>query len=186
MAKVLQTVCTWLAYVAAALLMFVTAIISVTIVCRLLSLRGPIWVNQFSEYSLLAITFLGTAWLLAQEKHTSVTLVVDSLSPKNRALLKCFHMVTGSLLCGLLTWYTGASTMDHIARGVIDVGSIDVPKGWVLSVIPIGFFLLTCQFLVHLCRYWSAWRTLAEGKTPEAGSLAEAMTAHMRGADAEG
>lgn len=186
MARVLQAICTWLAYLAAFLLVFVTGIITVTIVCRLLYLRGPIWVNQFSEYSLLAITFLGSAWLLSMEKHTAVTLVLDSLSPKNRAFMKVGHMVVGFLLCCLLTYYTGASALDHMARGVIDVGTIDVPKGWVLSVIPLGFFLLTCQFLLLLGKYWVAWRILASGETPPKGSLAESMIAYTRGSDTEG
>ena len=38
-------------------------------------------------------------------------------------------------------------TWDQFQRGVTDVQAIDFPKYLVLSVIPLGFFLLTVQFL---------------------------------------
>ncbi|MDR1535172.1 MAG: TRAP transporter small permease [Planctomycetota bacterium] len=186
MAGMLQQICSWLARISASLLVFITGMISVTIACRLFNLRGPIWVNQFSEYSLLAMTFFGSAWLLSLERHTAVTLVQDYLSPKSRALLKTVHKAVGASLCALLTYYTGASTLDHIRRGVVDVGSIDVPKGWVLGVIPIGFFLLTCQFLLLFGEYWAAWRILANGEAVPEGTLAESLAAHAGGGDSEG
>lgn len=186
MGKALNTVCSVLAYIAAALLVFVTIIISISIVCRFMDWRGPIWVNQFSEYSLLAITFLGTAWLLAQEKHTSVTVVMDLLSPSKRAVLKQVHSLLGAALCGLLFWFTASSTWDHAARGVVDVGSIDFPKAWILCVIPIGFFLLTCQFLRLLGRYCAAWKDMKRPEGPPPGSLAESMLTHSRGRDTGG
>lgn len=186
MGRALNRISSALAYVAAALLVFVTLIITIGIICRFMNWRGPIWVNQFSEYSLLAITFLGTGWLLMQEKHTSVSVVVDMLPPSKRAVLKQLHMIVGAVLCGGLFWFTARSTWDHAMRGVMDVGTIDFPKAVILAVIPIGFLLLTCQFLQLLGKYHTAWKDLKRPGGPPAGSLAAAMLGHSRGADEGG
>ena len=170
-----------LSYVSAFILVFVAIMISYTIFCRLIGMRSPIWVNQFSEYGLLFITFLGTAWLLSLERHTSVTIVVDLLPPRARAVAKQLHMIAGAVVCAILFWFTLGSVWDHHMRGIIDVNTVDIPKAWILAVIPFGFLLLVIQFLRLLGKYWTAWRDMRRPGGPPPGSLAADMMAHSRG-----
>jgi len=181
MGKFLDRLNSVLSYISAFILVFITIMISVTIFCRLTGLRSPIWVNQFSEYGLLFITFLGTAWLLSLERHVSVTVVVDLLPPRGRAVAKQLHMIVGAIISATLFWFTLGSTWDHYTRGIIDVNTVDVPKAWILAVIPFGFFLLTIQFLRLLRKYWIAWHDMKRPGGPPANSLAAAMMAQSRG-----
>jgi TRAP-type C4-dicarboxylate transport system permease small subunit len=56
------------------------------------------------------------------------------------------HSIMGAVLCGALCWFGIFTTWDQFERKVIDVQSIDVPKAYVLVVIPLGFLLLFLQF----------------------------------------
>jgi TRAP-type C4-dicarboxylate transport system permease small subunit len=57
-------------------------------------------------------------------------------------------------------------------RGIMDVGAVDVPKYLVLLVIPLGFFLLTLQFLRKIVTGFGA------SKAPESvGAEAESANA---------
>ena len=179
--KVMDRVNAFLATIAAFILVFITLIITYAIVCRLIGVRGPIWVNQFSEYGLLFVTFLGTAWLLSIERHTAVTIVTDALPPKARAVAKQLHMIVGAALSGILFWFTFRTAWDHHMRGVIDVNTVDIPKAWILGVIPFGFLLLTIQFLLLLHKYWVALQDMKRPGGPPPESLAAAMMAHRRG-----
>ena len=93
------------------------------------------------------MTFLATAWLLAEDKHISLGIVTDHLGPTANWVLSLLHNLVGTVLCGIFCWYGFLTTRDHIARHVIDTLAVDIPKGYVLAIIPLGFFLLTLQFL---------------------------------------
>lgn len=134
---------------AALLLLFVTFSIAYSIITRQMGLGSPIWVFQFNEYSLLWVTFLGTAWLLAENKHVQICLLTNVLGKKANKALDIIHSIVGCFLCGVLAWY-GFSTKDHLLRNVIDTQAVDVPKWIILAVIPFGFVFLSLQFLRKL------------------------------------
>ena len=146
MSKLLDRVCLFLAVVAGLLLLFVTFSIAYSIFTRQLGLPTPVWVVQINEYTLLWITFLGTAWVLSKNKHVSIHIFMERLSPRGRKILDVIHSFMGLCLCGAFFWYGLFTTWEHYHRRVIDVQSIDVPKAYILVVIPIGFGLLALQF----------------------------------------
>ena len=147
MIKLLDRVCGGLAVVAATLFLFCTFSICYSIFTRAVGASSPIWIVQFNEYAMLWTTFLGTAYLLLRNRHASIQIVTSRLDEKGKRFLTRFHNLLGMFLCMVLCYFTSASTLDHIARKVIDVQGVDVPKGYVLTIIPLGFFLLSLQFL---------------------------------------
>ena len=147
MSKILDKVCEKMAVVGCLLLLFMTFSIGYSIFARPLKLPSPIWVVQFNEYSLLWITFLGTGWLLSRDKHVSIQVLTHRLSNRMNKVLALIHNIIGAILCGILCWYGVYTTSDHFIRKVVDVQSVDVLKSLVIMVIPLGFFLLTLQFL---------------------------------------
>jgi C4-dicarboxylate transporter DctQ subunit len=129
------------------LLLFITFSIAYSIVTRKLNLPTPVWVVQFNEYALLWVPFLATAWILSRNQHVSVQFLVQYLGRRGRSALDLIHSLVGMILCGIFCLYGISTTWDHYVRGVIDVASVDVPKSYPLVIIPVGFFLLTLQFL---------------------------------------
>lgn len=147
MTKLLDRLCSGLAVLAAGLFLFCTFSICFSIMTRSLRILGPVWVVQFNEYAMLWITFLGTAYLLMKNRHVSIQIVTGRLGVKGKKVIAQVHAALGILLCLGLFFFTLSSTWEHFVRGVIDVQAVDVPKGYVLMVIPFGFLLLTLQFL---------------------------------------
>ena len=148
--KLLGIVHKTLAVLAGLLLLFVIVSISVSITLRTLNLHVPLWSVQFNEYSLLWITFLGGAWLLRKKRHVSLDILTRRLSENNLRVLNYLHAVLGILVCGSLTWISGAVVWDHFQRGVIDVRAVDVPKYLILAVVFLGFLILTLEFMCEM------------------------------------
>ena len=63
------------AVVAGFLLLLITLFVSYSVTLRYMRYNPPIWILQFTEYALLWVTFLGSAWLLRQEKHIRIGFV---------------------------------------------------------------------------------------------------------------
>jgi TRAP-type C4-dicarboxylate transport system permease small subunit len=68
---------------------------------------------------------------------------------RKQTILLFIQDTVSTALCGVFCYLGGLSTWEHVRDKVVDVGSIDVPKGWVIGVIPLGFFLLTLQFFLR-------------------------------------
>ena len=147
MIKLLDKVCTALAVGAGCLFLFVTFSICYSIFTRTLRLPSPIWTVQFDEYAMLWMTFLGTGWLLSRNKHVSILIVMSRLNEKGKQIFRTIHDFMGMLLCGAICYFSAVSVWSHFERNVIDVQAVDVPKAYVMMVIPLGFFLLLLQFL---------------------------------------
>jgi C4-dicarboxylate transporter, DctQ subunit len=146
-AKLLDRVCAALAVVAASLFLFLTFSICYSIFTRTVGLYTPVWTVQFDEYSMLWLTFLGTAWLLSRNRHVSIELVVSRFGEKGKRVFRTVHDFLGLFLCATLCYFSAACTWDHFLRNVIDVQGVDVPKAYVIVVIPLGFLLLFLQFI---------------------------------------
>ena len=147
MVRVLDRVCTLLAIVAALLFLFMTFSICYSIITRAVGLPTPVWTVQLNEYALLWMTFLGTAWLLGENRHVSIQIIVSRLNRKGKRVFRTIHDFMGLLLCGTICYVGTLTTWEHFQRNVIDVQVIDVLKALVIIVIPAGFFLLALQFI---------------------------------------
>ncbi len=148
---------TWLACV---LLTFAILAVSIDVVLRYFFNRPTIWVLEICEYILLYVVFLGAAWVLKEEGHVRVGLVVDRLSPKTQALINMITSIVGALVCLTLTWYGVQVTWNHFVRGVPSIEMLHLPQFLVLMIIPIGSFLLFVQFLRRSYGYLNIWRLL--------------------------
>jgi C4-dicarboxylate transporter, DctQ subunit len=147
MGKLIDYVSKLFAVLAGVLLVIVTVSIGYVIFARIVNISSPAWIVQFTEYSLLWITFLGTAWVLGRGRHVSIDLITSRLSPRGKVVFDIAHSVVGCVVCGLLCWFGFLTTWSMFQRGVTDVQVVDVAKYQVILIIPLGFFLLALQFL---------------------------------------
>jgi C4-dicarboxylate transporter DctQ subunit len=169
--RFLDRILTGMAVLAGLLLLFITFSISYSIFTRAVGVASPVWTVQFNEYSLLWMTFLGSAWVLSRRKHVAVDIITGRLGPRGKRIADVFHSLAGSGVCGVLCWYSSLITLNLLQRGVTDVQVVDVPKYLVLMVIPVGFFALTAQFLRTLSTALRRIRAEApEGGGQEAAS----------------
>jgi TRAP-type C4-dicarboxylate transport system permease small subunit len=135
---------------------------------RYLFNRPTTWATDFSEYTLLYITFLAAGWLLREDGHARMTLVLDHLRPNGARLLNLFTSLAGAGVCAVLLWKTGWTTWDAYQVGTTMFRSVPVPQFVLWWIIPFGFFLLLLQFLRGAYRIGAAvWRGPSKTTTPE-------------------
>lgn len=136
-----------LAFIAGISLLLVTLFVSYAVITRYLNLKPPIWVLQFTEYGLLWITFLGTAWLLREDGHIRVDTVVSRLGPKSFRTVQLITDILGFIVSILIFWYGTRHTIDLYQRGIMDVRGVSIPKFALFMIIPFGGLTLSIQIV---------------------------------------
>ncbi len=148
-----------LAILAGVVIIFIMLSVLTEIVMRDFLNRPQTWVVELSEYALLWITFLGTAWLLKREGHVKMDMVLNRLNPGRQVVLNIITSVIGLIICLVTTWYGVQMTWSHFQRGIFEPTTVlDLPKAPIMVIIPIGFFLLSIQFLRRTYGYVGRWR----------------------------
>lgn len=146
------------ATLAAAILIFVMFSVCAEIVMRYFFNRPIIWVIEISEYCLLFITFLATAWALIRGAHISVDIVNRQLKGKTRAVLGMISSFSGIVVCCVLFRYGITVTWEYFRSGSYRPTSLEIPTYLILWVIPWGGFLLLIAFLRSGYRHLQEWR----------------------------
>lgn len=136
-----------MAGLAGIILVFICAAVCYTIGMRFFFTRTTIWVMQTTEYALLWIVFLSTTWLLREKGHIAVDIVYGPLSEKSKRYLDIVMFTLAAAACIVCLCYSSAYTWKAMVNHVTDVRAVTVPKAAVFSIVPVGFFLLSIQFL---------------------------------------
>ena len=119
--------------------------------------RPQIWSVEVSEYTMLYITFLGAAWLLREEGHVRVDIVLDLLKPRSQSLLNGITFFFGIIVCSVLLFYGTWITWLHYQKGLHTFTALKLLKWPFLMVIPFGSLLLVIQFIRSTHRYWKSF-----------------------------
>jgi TRAP-type C4-dicarboxylate transport system permease small subunit len=137
----------FLVYVGAAILAFFALAVCWDVIARAVFRVTLSWVLEFTEYALLYMTFLCTAWVLRKEGHVVTDLLLVALNPRKQALLNTVSSILGASVCLVLTWVGAEVSWDHLRRGLYQPTPIQTPDFPLFVVIPFGSFLLFIQFL---------------------------------------
>lgn len=148
----------YLAFLAAVLLIFTMLAVSAEVVMRYFLHRPMIWVMEITEIILLFVTFLGAAWLLRREGHVTVDVLLSHLDPRTQALLGIVSSIIGILICIILVWYGINVSYVYTKGGLYEPTLLELPKGPLLTIIPLGGFLMLVQFTKRAYRCLQHWR----------------------------
>ena len=159
---IFDRICDVLAVLAGVLTIFLMLLGAAEITMRSTLGQSIGWGIEISEYGLLFITFLATAWLLRYEGHVKMDIVLMKLKPRPQAVVNITTSLMCAILCFLLTWYGGRVTWDHFQTGYLITSSLRPPSFLIQFIIPIGFFLLFIQFLRRAHGYLGMWRAPLE------------------------
>lgn len=143
---------TAIAWIGALMIIFMMFAISYAAIARYLWEQPVPWVVEVSSYLMLYITFLGTAWLLRQNGHVEVDLVLSNLRPRTAAGFRMVTSIAGGLVSLVLAWQGSMVTIDYFQRDVTVMGVLNTPQWMLVGVIPLGGFLL---FVVFIARIWT-------------------------------
>jgi TRAP-type C4-dicarboxylate transport system permease small subunit len=148
----------------AALIIIDTLAVSIDVIVRYITGVSYTGLFELTEYSLLWITFLPTAWLLKTGGHIRVDLLADRLEPRPRAILDSIASIIGVIVLGALTWYGAKLTVLDFQTGLY-LSSILAPVKWPIEIIiPIGYFLLLVDLLRKTYHHLLALRSPPYGE----------------------
>jgi C4-dicarboxylate transporter DctQ subunit len=134
-------------FLAGLILVFIMLSVCLEVILRYFLNRPQVWVTEVTEVLLLYITFLGTTWLLRQEGHVKVDILLNRLKPRMLALLGIFSSAIGILVSITLTVSGFQLTWDYVQRGIYTPTAMEIPVWIIIVIIPVGSLMLLVQFI---------------------------------------
>ena len=142
-----------LAVLAASLIVLLMVGVSINVVMRYFFSKPIMGMEEVTEYFLLWLTFLGTAWVLRRGKHVRIDFLVDRLNPKAQAVLGVILSTIAAVVFFFIVWYGAQACVEYIQRDVYLPQVLRPRKGIVWAIIPVGSFILAIQFLRNTYGY---------------------------------
>lgn len=136
-----------LAVIGAGVLFFAASIIFMEVLSRAILGTSRLWVIEFSEYSLLYLTFLGAPYLLEKNRHVTLDLLYASLPRGQKAILRLLNSIIGFAICLVLTVIGIDVVLDQIDTGVRATSVMAPYRYWITPALPLGMGLMAVQFL---------------------------------------
>jgi TRAP-type C4-dicarboxylate transport system permease small subunit len=140
------------------ILMFLMLSVCADVILRYFFNRPQAWIVEISEYLLLYITFLGAAWVLKNEGHVIIDILVARVTPRPRAALGIISSVIGTFVCLVVFWFGTVETLDIFKRGVPNPSVLEFPKAPLVAIIPFGSFFFMIQFIRRTFGFMRSFR----------------------------
>ena len=86
--------------------------------------------------SLYGITFFGAPWLLRDQGHIAIEIVVERLSAASRRRARRLSDALGALICAVLFVYACRTLWSSYTSGVMVQKSFTFPEWYVYAVVP--------------------------------------------------
>jgi TRAP-type C4-dicarboxylate transport system permease small subunit len=109
--------------------------------------RPMFWVLESTQFALVFITFLGAAWVLKNDGHVRMDIVISRFSQRTQDRINIVTSILCAVACLVVTWYGVKVWWDYFQINYLYAGSLVIPAYYLEAVIPIGGFLLFIQFL---------------------------------------
>lgn len=153
-----------MAFFAGIILIFILLSVCLEVILRDFFNRPQIWVTQVTECLLLYITFLGSAWLLREEGHVKVDILLIRLKRKIRTILGVISSAIGTIVSVVITIFGFNLTLHYFIKGTYTPTVLEIPLSWIIVIIPIGSLMLIIQFIRRMFRFIRGFSATEPGK----------------------
>jgi len=130
---------------AGVIIVFIMLVMSAHVLMRYFFLMPIKWAVEITEYTMIWITFLGAAWVLKENGHIRIDIILNQLKPRALALLNTVTSSIVAAICLFLTVYSSIVTYESFVRGAARTYLYATPLWILLICIPIGSFFLFIQ-----------------------------------------
>lgn len=130
-------------------------LLAVFIVCQMVFVRyvlqgSVIWQTEFVTYLLIAATFIGSPYVLLLKGHVYVDLLYQYLTPRLRFIFSLSATLLALFFCLLITWSSYHEWFLAWQKNWKS-DSMWAVRLWIpYASLPIGFFILSLQFISNL------------------------------------
>jgi C4-dicarboxylate transporter, DctQ subunit len=105
------------------------------------------WANDLNQWFFALAVMLVLPEITRTNGHIAISVLVDRM-PHNKKNIACRVIALFSFLMCLAAFYiSGIETLRQYNYGITTMWVSPIPKWWISSVIPFGFFLSAVQFL---------------------------------------
>jgi TRAP-type C4-dicarboxylate transport system permease small subunit len=136
-----------LALAAAALLCALVVLVVLDVAARYLRLFSLPWAFDATEYMLYAMTFLGAPWVLREESHIAIELVVERLPAATRRAVRRIADLVGATVCLVIVIFACRVAWRSFQSGVLVQKTLVFPEWWVYAGIPPVMLILLGIFI---------------------------------------
>ena len=141
-----------LAYISGALICGVVVLICLDVFARNTRAFNMPWSLEVAQYSLLVITFFGAPWVLLNQGHIIIDLLLQNMQPARRAKIERVGYVICAVVCAILTYFACRVWLRSFNAGNMVHETFVFPEWWIMSVAPPIFLLLTVIFVGWIFR----------------------------------
>jgi len=135
---------------AGATILSMTLLITVDVLGRYLFGMPTQIAVEMSGYMLVAMIFLGLAYTDSCERHITITVFTDRLSPGTRRRFAFVNAAVATLFSGWLAWFTLQPVLQDYALGTVSLTGTRTPT-WIPGLfIPVGFAVLAVHLAAKL------------------------------------
>ena len=136
-----------LAYSSGVLVLFMMLLIGADVLLRKFAGFNFQWSTEFTENAVSYVTFAAAAWLLKQDRHVNVDLLVTHLNPRTQNILKAATSSIGAAVCLFMAYRSFYSVVDLGRRNMTTVTVLQLPLAPLVAIIAVGLLLLSIQFM---------------------------------------
>lgn len=129
----------------------IIAVLAVLIVYNVLSRNlgyGSLnWIMEGSEYALGVATFLGAPWVLYENAHVRIDILLNNLPRKAGRRLELLINVLGAVIAAVFLYFMVAVGVEYYERGTRVFKAFVFPEWWTFVIPVFSFVLLIIEFI---------------------------------------
>jgi TRAP-type C4-dicarboxylate transport system permease small subunit len=150
--------------ISAILILGLTFIVGADITLRYVFLRPLGWVKEVSEYILVALGFLVAAWILKDDGHVKMDLLLTKVSPKTQTMMNLITSILSIFVVLIVTWFSLRVIIDFYRTKLVTPSVLEPQKWVLLTPIFVGSLLLAIQFIRRTFSLIERWKMLSKEK----------------------
>jgi TRAP-type C4-dicarboxylate transport system permease small subunit len=113
---------------------------------------------EILTYSLVWMTFLGTAAIYRDDGHVKLDSFMQLLPKRTQTFINFLTSCAVVVLCIFMCFLTARLTINDALNHFVLATILNPPKWPIEIIIPIAFFMLFIQAIRHSVRYFKAYR----------------------------
>lgn len=143
-----------MAIVSGVLLFALAPMITVAVLLRYYFKVSVAWSTEIEEYFLYLGVLLASAWVLRNDEHVRVDVVVNLMNPRLKRVMNLLSNFLGAITSVGLFYYGLLATYENYVKGTLTIKVMPIPKYLPFLFVPIMAAMVFFQFLRKVIYYW--------------------------------
>jgi len=139
------------------MLIFIMLSVCLEVILRTFFDVSLMWITEVTEIMLLYITFLGSAWVLREEGHVKVDIILSRLKPRSKAFSGIISSILGIFVSLTLTGFGFKVALDCYHKNIYTPTAMEIPMALIIIIIPLGCLMLFLQFIRRTLKYFAGF-----------------------------